>query len=109
MDSWFVLGIINIYCIIRSLGDYDVMIMMLLGSLIRYLYLANNVSELCLRRRQRRLVEQSLLISFTLSPLLNIGRAKKANFFRPPLKFIVVGVVVGSGAAAATTSYFIRP
>ena len=43
MDSWFVLGIINIYCIIRSLRDYDVMIMMLLGSLIRYLYLANNV------------------------------------------------------------------
>lgn len=70
--------------------DY-VMIMILLRSLNRYLYLTNNVRVLKLRVHRRCLssVEQSLLISFTLSPLLKIGRAKKAN-----LKFIAVVTVV---------------
>ena len=77
--------------------DY-VMIMILLRSLNRYLYLANNVRVLKLRVHRRCLssVEQSLLISFTLSPLLKIGgrrRAKKAKFFRPQLKFIAVVTV----------------
>ena len=78
--------------------DY-VMIMILLRSLNRYLYLANNVRVLKLRVHRRCLssVEQSLLISFTLSPLLNIGgggrRVKEANFFRPTLKFIAVVTV----------------
>ena len=57
--------------------DY-VMIMMQLRSLNRYLYLANNVRVLKLRVHRRCLssVEQSLLISFTLSPLLKIGGRK---------------------------------
>ena len=57
--------------------------MMLLRSLIRYLYLANNVGVNRSATVRRCLIGQSLLISFTLSPLLNIvgGRAKKANFF----------------------------